>query len=524
MDIGIRKYDRYIARLNESRWADTDEIKGCDTIKCIDVSKDKCSACGLPIISDGRSVYVDNSDAHGLILGATGSKKTRLFVMPLINFFALAGESFIVSDPKGEIYQKTSGLVSAKGYKIIVLNFRDLNYSSFWNPLKLPYELYHGGRRDEAMAMLSDFINTLAEPQRRGAKDPYFIEMSTSMMLAYLLYFIETATAEEANIYSFANFYAAKSSPEGAEELAKHMADGSIASVNIKGVLTNKEAKSTFGNVASGVSNMINPFVTRKTLCQVLSQSSFNPRDIGKEKTAIYIIVPDEKTTLHFLVTAFIKQTYETLIGEAQQQPSKKLPVRLNIVLDEFCNIPTIPDMASMISAARSRNMRFFLMVQGIHQLQSKYKEDAETIKSNCDNWVFLASREYELLFEISNLCGETVAGDRGGQIAVRPLISVSELQRLSKEKGESLILHGRHYPFVTELPDIDDYEFKTYLPLDPQAPRLPAIVTYEADRVIADIRAQRRPLPFSMEVYGKEVMFDKEKVAAKAVNDIFDW
>jgi type IV secretion system protein VirD4 len=524
MGIGIHKYDRYISRFNESMWADPDEVKNSSSIVKIDVSQDECFGCGLPLISDGRFVYVDNSDSHSLVYGATGSMKTRRIVMFLINSFALAGEGFIVSDPKGEIYQKTSGLVSAKGYKIIVLNFRDLNNSSFWNPLKLPHELYHGGKRDEAMAMLSDFINTLAEPQRRGTKDPYFIEMSVSMMLAYFLCFIETATAAEANIYSFANFFASKSSLEGAEELARHMADGSIASVNIKGVLTNKDAKGTFGNVASGVSNMINPFVTRKTLCQVLSQSSFNPSDIGREKTAIYIIVPDEKTTLHFLVTAFIKQTYETLISEAQMQPNKKLPVRLNIVLDEFCNIPTIPDMPSITSAARSRNLRFFLMVQGMHQLRCKYGDDAETIKGNCDNWIFLASREYELLSEISNLCGETVTCDRVGQTTVRPLISVSELQHLSKEKGESLILHARHHPFVSELPDIDDYEFKAYLPLEPQTSQLPTIVTYDADQVFADIRAQKRPLPFSMEVYGQEVMFEKEKVVTKTANDIFDW
>jgi type IV secretion system protein VirD4 len=255
-----------------------------------------------------------------------------------------------------------------------------------------------------------------------------------------------------------------------------------------------------------------------------LSQSSFNPCNIGKEKTAIYIIVPDEKTTLHFLVTAFIKQTYETLISEAQLQPNRKLPVRLNIVLDEFCNIPTIPDMASMISAARSRNMRFFLMVQGMHQLRCKYKEDAETIRGNCDNWVFLGSREYELLSEISNLCGETVNNDFDGRITSRPLISISELQRLSKEKGESLILHGRHYPFVTELPDIDDYEFEAYPPLEPQASELPQIVPYDVDQVIDDIRLQARPLPFSMEVSGQEMFFERERMVAKARNDIFDW
>ena len=103
--------------------------------------------------------------------------------------------------------------------------------------------------------------------------------------------------------------------------------------------------------------------------------------------------------------------------------------------------------------------MRYYLIVQGMHQLTAKYQEDAETIKGNCENWVFLTTKELSLLQEISDLCGDfiTNSGHR------RKLISVSELQRLNKEKGEVLLLYGRRYPFITEMPDIDEYEmYKT--------------------------------------------------------------
>jgi len=518
------KYEKYMP-CSESRWAAPEEIKNAATIKRIIVDAANCQGqgCGLPIISDGRVSYVDNSDTHTLVFGATGSKKTRLFAMPLINFFALAGESFIVSDPKGEIYQKTSGLVSAQGYDAIVLNFRELCSSSFWNPLELPHELYHKGKVDEAVSFLLDFIYALAKPQREGAKDTYFIELGCSMALAYLLFFIATATKDEANIYNFANFYATKSSPDTAEIISQRVADGSIASVNLKGVLANKDAKSTFGNVAACVSAMINPFIIQKTLCQVLSKSSFDIRNIGKEKTAIYIIVPDEKATLHFLVTAFIKQIYEISIYEAQQQKNRKLPVRLNIVLDEFGNIPAIPDMVSMISASRSRNMRFFLLAQGMHQLQQKYYIDAETIKGNCDNWVFLTSKEHGLLQEICSKCGVVSFRDLDENIKERPLISISELQRLSKEKGEALVMHGRHYPLVTELPDIDDYEFKKYPQPKIRAKKLPSIVRYNADKVIDEIKNGERPIPFSVEVYGKEKYYEASSSEIRR-RDIFDW
>ena len=514
------EFIRYIENEKDARWADPEEIKRMSNspfapITMINVETEECEKAGLPVISDGRTVYVDGSDTHSIIFGATGSKKTRLFAMPLINMFALTGESFIVTDPKGELYDKTSGLVKGKGYETIVLNFRELDKSDYWNPLDIPYKEYHKGNKEEATSMINDFINALAAIQREGTKDRYFIDLAYSQALANLLFFIETATPEENNIYNFTEFFFSKSTPEGTRELVNHTSASSIASLNFNMVLTNEKVVTTFANVTSCVAIMLNPFIVRKSLCQVLSKSSFDINELSRKKIAVYIIVPDEKTTLHFLITAFIKQVYESLINEAQKQDDKKLPIRVNFLLDEFCNIPKIEDMPSMISAARSRNMRFFLVAQSLFQLKQKYGEDAHTIKGNCENWVFLTSREVELLEEISKLCGSTRNN--------LPLISTSELQRLSKEKGEVLILQGRNYPFVTELPDIDDYKFKSYSSEKLKARSFPQIEKYDVNKVIAEIKDSKRPLPFSVEVYGEEKFIGKisDKSGKKS---IFDW
>lgn len=107
--------------------------------------------------------------------------------------------------------------------------------------------------------------------------------------------------------------------------------------------------------------------------------------------------------------------------------------------------------MSSMISAARSRNIRFHLIIQGLYQLVDKYgQETAHTIKGNCGNWVFLTSRELPLLEEISALCGKDETG--------APLITTTQLQRLNKDRGEALILLGRHAPFIAHLADISEY------------------------------------------------------------------
>jgi len=502
------EFDRFLSADKDSRWATANEIKSYKDVKQINIEGDDCQFGGLPLISDGKTAYIDNSDAHTLIMGSTGSKKTRLFGLPLINILAMAGESFIATDPKGELYNRTSGLVASKGYKLAVLNFRDLKLSDYWNPLKMPYELYHAGKNDEAMSLINDFITALAEPQRAFTKDKYLIELAYSQALANMLFFIDTATEEQANIYNFTSFFLANSTPQKTATLVEHIAQSSIAGTNFNSVLTNKEDERNFANVASAVSVMLNPFIIRKTLCQVLSQSSFNINDFGKSKTAVYIIVPDEKTTLNFLVTTFIKQVYETLISEAQKQPNLALPVRVNFVLDEFCNIPTIPDMASMVSAGRSRNIRFFIMAQSQWQLRQKYKEDADTIKGNCENWVFLTSREFDLLSEICNLCGNTISKDDEGNRITSPLITISQLQRLKKDVGEALLLQGRNFPFVTQLPDIDQYAFKKIPPVKMTERELPKIMLYHVESAINSIIRKDRPLPFSKEVYGHDVYY----------------
>ncbi len=435
-----------------TRWASRDEIKqNCSRINLYD---EDYTAAGLPILSDGKEAYVDNTDTHSLIFGATGSKKTRLFCMPMINIFAKAGESFVVTDPKGELYAMSSGLVKEKGYKTVVINFRDIGYGDMWNPLSIPHELWKQGKTDEAGMLLSDIVATIAEPLVQNIKDPYWTETAQELAIASLYTLMEAGAPEEINMKSLAQMSSVANMDTIKNKFVDLMAQDSIPYVNYKSTIC-IDAKITASCICSTLFGMLRMFCVNEKLNKMLSRTTFDMRRVGREKTAVYIIVPDEKTTFHFLVTMFIKQVYEVLIADAQKEANRQLPVRVNFVLDEFCNIPKIPDMPSMISAARSRNMRFYLVAQSLHQLRGRYGEDADTIKGNCDNWVFLTSKELDLLREISDLCG-TLSDEKGNQ---KPLISTSELQRFDKAKGEALIMRGRNYPIITYLADISMYE-----------------------------------------------------------------
>lgn len=474
----------------ETRWATREEIEQSSTY--INLNDSDYEASGIPLLSDGKTAFVDNTDTHSLIFGATGSKKTRLFCMPMVNIMAKAGESFIVTDPKGEIYAQTSGLVKEKGYKIVVLNFRDLGMGDMWNPLSLPSELWRAGLKDEAGLLMSDFIASIAEKQTINSKDPFWPEAAQALAIANLYVLMEAGKPEEVNLTSFTKL-CGYDAIDSLKELYPKLDKDSIASLNYQSTIC-IDAKVTVSGIISTLFGMLRVFNVNKKLAKMLSANTFDIKKFGREKTAVYLIVPDEKTTYHYLVTTFVKQAYEILISEAQKEPNRQLPIRVNFVLDEFCNIPKIPDMPSMISAARSRNMRFYLIAQSLHQLRSKYGEEADTIKGNCDNWIFLTSKELALLNEISELCGNVTYAD-GMQ---RRLISVSELQRLSKERGEALIMHTRQYPIITELADISTYKmFGCYQPVEMSVYESKEISTFSIENFLSEIKQLNAIAPF---------------------------
>jgi hypothetical protein len=203
----------------------------------------------------------------------------------------------------------------------------------------------------------------------------------------------------------------------------------------------------------------------------MLSTSDFDMKSIGREKTAVFMTIHDEKKTYHGLLTIFIKQCYETLIDVAQENGGK-LNYRTNFILDEFANMPPLKDVDSMVSAARSRKIRFTFIIQNFSQLTSVYtKEVGDTIKGNCGNLVYLMSTELSALEEISKLCGEVKAKEKD-KSATRPLVSVTDLQKM--KLFETLLIRQRGNPFKTKLePDFKmnwgkSYELSDY----PNRPR----------------------------------------------------
>src|SRR5574344_1681474 len=434
-----------------SRWAKENEIKKYDDIEKIDVKATSANAAGVALINNGKYMWVDNGESHTLVIGATGSGKTKCIVDPLVESLSKKGESMIMMDPKGEIYRDHSEMLKYKGYNLIVLNFRNPDKGNAWNPLTLPYQLYKAGNTDKSSELLDDVAqNILYDPNNKN--DPFWEKSAADFFSGLALGLFQDAKEEQININSINYMSTVGEENYATSNYTKEYFNlkGEDSSAYVFASNTINAPSETKGSILSVFREKIRLFASREQLSEMLSHSDFNMADIGKKKTAVFIIIHDEKTTYHALATIFIKQVYESLVDVAQSSPKGKLPFRTNFILDEFANMPPLKDVTTMVSAARSRAMRFTFIIQNFAQLNDIYgKEKAETIRSNCGNLIYLITTELAALEEISKLCGEVKSKDKD-KTASTPLITVSDLQKL--KLYEVIILRTRLNPFRTKL------------------------------------------------------------------------
>ena len=433
-----------------SRWAKDKEIKESSHVEKVNPTDKELKAAGIPLIEDGKSIWVDNGDYHNLVIGSTGSGKSDSLVFPMVNLLAKKGESIIITDPKGEVYRKTAKNLEERGYKIIVLNFREPSKGNSWNPLYLPYQYYKEGNKDKAIELLSDVaLNILYDPNNKSDSD-FWEKGAADYFSGLALGLFQDAKNTEVNLnsinymstvgeerYATSNYIKEYFNLKGQESNAYMFASTTI-----------NAPSDTKGGLLSTFRQKIRAFSTQENLSEMLSYSNFDMREIGDGKTAVFMIIHDEKKTYHSLMTIFIKQCYETLIDVAQKNGGK-LKCRTNFILDEFQNMPPLKDVDSMVSAARSRDIRFTFIIQNFSALNGVYGEEvAQTIKGNCGNLIYLISTELKALEEISKMCGEVKSKEKD-KTASTPLVTVSDLQKL--KMGEAIIIRLRKNPYKTK-------------------------------------------------------------------------
>ena len=419
------------------------------------VSRERKYYGGVPLFYDAESrrVYIDAEDTHSLVFGATGSLKTRSVVSPTIKVLGYAGESMIINDPKGELYSRHAAELEGMGYNIVEINFRNPSLGNAWNPLFIPYQFYISGDEDKAGEFINDIANNLMVSEK-SSNDPFWDYSASDLLYGLILLLFRYCRdhkkdIDSVNIGNLINLrrklFAGKQQAKNSI-LWKYASEDELAAASLSGSVY--APNDTMNSILSVFDQKMRTFTIQPTLLNMLANHDFDVAEIGNKPTCVFLITPDEKTSYHKLVSLFIKQSYEYLIYSATQNPGNKVNNRITYVVDEFSSLPKINDMPAMISAARSRDIRFLLVVQSKSSLKQRYAEEADTIIANCSNWIFFTSRELELLRELSELCG--VQKNR------MPNISVYDLQHFSKQKREALVLCDRNRPLKVNMIDID--------------------------------------------------------------------
>ena len=459
---------------------------------------------GIPLTSLGENGYaLPAPELHSFVIGDSGSGKTRRVILPTIRLLAKTGQSMILSDSKGELYRAAAPALRAHGYEVRVLNFRDPARGDRWNPLSTVEALYRAGETGKALQSLQDIANAIAAEQARNTKDIFWPNAAAEYFCGLSLLLLETAPEGALTFENIAGLSITGGAKrcETLRQLVDRFPPLHQVSRNLRTVLTAPEG--TQNSILSVFYNIISPYTRQKELMDMLSASDFPLEDAGTRSMAVFLILPDDSKAFYPIATLFVQQIYSALVAQADASLQGKLAVPTNFILDEFANFAVIPDFDSILTASRSRDIRFVLVCQSMGQLYERYQSyNAETIMTNCRLWLYLSCRDLPFLERLERLLGNCRSPYTGES---EPLVSVEQLQHL--DPGEVLLLHDRCRPMDGYLPDISEYDFgeEDFPPAEPPAKRedAPRIVV-SADELlertsVLDVNALKQRLQNSL-------------------------
>ncbi len=203
------------------------------------------------------------------------------------------------------------------------------------------------------------------------------------------------------------------------------------------------------------------------------ADTDFDYAMTGDRKRAIFIILPDDRSTYYPLASLFVYEQYQALVREADGRGGR-LRRRVNFVCDEFGNFVKIPDFDKFVTVGGGRGIKFVLYIQDINQIYERYGDKlGKTILANCENWIYLQSDDADTLERLSkklgkytikspNVSGSSTGSSSGGySFTGRDLLDVAELKRI--RRPYQLVL-SRNDPAVMYAPDIAQTPFNDLL------------------------------------------------------------
>ena len=412
------------------------------------------------ILAEDNYLPVDKiGNVNVLVVGGSGSGKSASYSIP--NAYQMLG-SYVFTDPKGELYDKTAGYLKANGYDIKVLNPEN---SDGYNPLM----------HIQSEIDVDVIANTIIKGQDSDGKgsDPFWDNNAEMLLKSLIYYLLEKRPKEEINLTSCAEMVRAAASSNGTNLLRELMSELPLshpARTNFQSVEVVAGSEKTYSSILSTLQSKLGKFDSQE-IANVTSTNTINFEDIANHKTAVYVISSDTHTAYNFLLTIFFAQMIQQLYNYADMNGGR-LKVPTYFILDEFANIGQIPDFDKKISTSRSRGISFSVILQNLDQLEAVYEKSYETIMGNCDTHVFLGSNSFKTVEYFSKQLGETTivrdtkstnrdknfskqGYSTSDQIMGRALMTPDELRRMDNdlciifEKGLKPIKANKYYYFT---------------------------------------------------------------------------
>jgi type IV secretion system protein VirD4 len=467
---------------------------------------------------DGRCIYYIPEDTHSLILGATRCGKTRCLVEPSIALTALAGESMVMVDMKGELYTAARYFLESLGYEVIAINFLNPQYSNRYNFLQPVIDALNQGQQANAATRARDMATMLVPSNQTNERIWVDGERAILTMASLICACDNVQNPQYQNLANVQQFISNMCRPIGAFGMLPlnlyldMLPDDHPAklSMGISQIAPSKMRGSFYTSALTTLDVFTDPLIHAMT-----ASTDFDPELTGVRKRAIFLILPDYKKTYHDLAALFIYQQYQQL-AEYSTRHGGRLPRRVHFFCDEFGNFVKIPDFDTLMTVSGGRGIRWHLFLQNLEQLDEKYGDKvAKTIRSNAETWVYLRSNSPETRKEISNILGNytvkspSFSGSSSGQSSAsynltgRALMTPDEIHKYIQRPYQMVLTPND--PAMMYAPDLsktiwnaafgmggEDYNRKMAMLRDRDRTEHEETISYWGiwDRYIAEIKA----------------------------------
>ena len=360
-----------------------------------------------------------------LVIGGSGSGKTRFFVKPSI---MQMHSSYVITDPKGQLLTETGkmllhgapkldengkpvrdsrGKVIYEPYRIKVLNTINFSKSMKYNPLA-----YVRSEKDILKLVNVIIANTKGDGEK--SSEDFWVKAERLLYCALIGYIWYEAEPEERNFITLLDLLNACEAREDDEtykspvdilfdDLAKKQPEHFAVKQYVKFKMA---AGKTLKSILVSCGARLAPFDI-KELRDIMTEDELELDTMGDQKTALFLIMSDTDTTFNFVIAMLQSQLFNLLCDKADDFYNGRLPVHVRCLLDEFANIGQIPNFDKLIATIRSREISASIILQSQSQLKTIYKDAADTIVGNCDSTLFLGGKEKGTLKEISELLGK---------------------------------------------------------------------------------------------------------------------